>query len=95
MGYFSNATEGMSFDEKYCAHCLNMPKREDRDCPVRSAHLLFAYEECGSTSNAKKILDMLIVPGPKGQRCAMFIDKREKQETDLPERPRLIEGWPK
>lgn len=70
MGYFSNGTEGMIFEEQWCSRCVHSDDRPgkeigDRDnppCPVWMAHLMFAYDECDSKSNAKTILDMLITP---------------------------------
>lgn len=102
MAYFPNGTAGLSFEEFYCQHCLNKPVREDDDCPIWSAHLLYSYELCNEKEHpGKVILDMLIEP--EGPTCKMFIDKRklpmmtttdrELQEQRDRERPKLIE-WP-
>jgi hypothetical protein len=107
MGYFSNGTEGLDFEETYCRHCVNMPEREDRGCPVWLAHLLFAYELCNKKEDpGKVILDMLIErDGDRGQRCMMFVDKRKKKlrtVVDVEEdqrfakaRPKLVDWEPK
>ena len=66
MAYFSNGTEGMIYNETYCVRCQNwgrdsLSKKTEVDgCPIWDAHMAFAYEECNSNSNAKKILDALI-----------------------------------
>jgi hypothetical protein len=71
VGYFSNGTEGMIFEEQWCSRCVHsdyQPGKEigDRDnpaCPVWMAHLLFAYELGGAESEndpGKQILDILI-----------------------------------
>ena len=80
MGYFANGSEGLSFEETYCQHCVNKPERQDRDCPVWSAHLLYGYDLCNSTGHPGKVmLDMLIERTPGcGNRCMMFIDKRKR-----------------
>ena len=63
MGYFSNGTEGMIFTEMFCERCVNWRDLDDNrgpGCPIWDAHLMFAYEECNSESNAATILGMLI-----------------------------------
>lgn len=78
MGYFSNGTEGLDFDEKWCSRCVHLPKRQDRGCPVMLAHLLFAYELCNEKKHpGKVILDILIErdEATGAQRCTMFVDK--------------------
>jgi hypothetical protein len=77
MGYFSNGTEGEMFVETYCHRCVNWRDLDDGrgpGCPVWDAHLLFAYEECDSGSNAKVILDMLIPRRTITNECAMFVE---------------------
>lgn len=90
MGYFSNGTEGAMYEERYCSRCVHSDIRDDKEigaadnpaCPVWFAHLLFAYEETGSESNAEMILDLLIPRVPHtftdgithdiNAECAMF-----------------------
>lgn len=92
MGYFSNGTEGLSFEEHFCSNCAHMPKADDQCCPVWSAHLFFAYELCNQKKHpGKVILDMLIERDEKGgQRCVMFIPqakvgpkRHEAQKAEL------------
>jgi hypothetical protein len=89
MGYFSNGTEGMIYEETYCQRCVHSDLGEGKEigvdppCPIWMAHFLFAYEECNSTSNAKTMLDMLIPRVPHtfsdgitheiNGECAMFV----------------------
>lgn len=79
MGYFSNGTHGDMFEGEYCARCIHGDATRSPDakegCPVMLAHILFAYEECNTKSNAKAILDMLIEPRPDGMfnECKMFV----------------------
>lgn len=37
MGYFSNGSEGMDYQEHYCSKCIHAAKQ---DCPVWLLHLL-------------------------------------------------------
>lgn len=66
MAYFSNGTEGLMYNERYCERCQNWgrdaisEKTEVPGCPIWDAHMVYAYEECNSDSNAKHILDALI-----------------------------------
>ncbi len=90
MGYFSNGSSGDWYEAKYCARCVH--NDEENGCPVMLAHVLYAYEECNSNSNAKHMLDLLIPvrkDGFNGQ-CAMFVTveqvtrKRRGQPPTLP-----------
>lgn len=89
MGYFSNGTEGMAFQERYCFHCRNWRDLEDgrgEGCPIWDAHLLYSYELCNSETPGKVILDMLIprtlikasdgLPVPDNE-CAMFLPRAD------------------
>lgn len=78
MGYFSNGTHGDMFEAEHCAQCVHGEATRNPDakdgCPVWLAHIFFAYEECGTKSNAKHILDLLIEPRDDGMfnECKMF-----------------------
>ena len=72
MGYFSNGTEGMFYEEEYCVKCLHYGD-ERKGCPVWGAHLLYNYER---GTDAASILDILI-PRFKDKcgndKCSMFL----------------------
>ena len=76
MGYFSNGTEGLMYEERYCARCVHDNKGT---CPVLVAHLLFAYELCNEKVHPGKVmLDMLIPLSKDGcgnEQCVMFVEK--------------------
>lgn len=77
MGYFSNGTEGMMYEERYCSRCVHFGPEEGPGCPIWFAHLLYAYEECNSNSNAHAMLDMLIPrtsDGLDNEQCVMFVE---------------------
>jgi hypothetical protein len=90
VGYFSNGTEGAIFEEQFCRRCIHYGPVEGPGCPVWLAHLLFAYEECNSDSNAKTILDLLIeckeitaddgLPLPVNE-CQMFVEDKANQQV--------------
>jgi len=87
MGYFSNGTEGMSYQEEFCANCKNwIDKKDGRGfgCPIWDLHFLYSYKLCNSKSNAKKMLDFLIPMNKKdccALKCSMFLRKRKLKET--------------
>ena len=68
MGYFSNGTEGMDYQERYCRRC-----RHGEDCAVWDAHLLVNYDECNDPFS---VLDLLIPRNARGdnEQCAMFLE---------------------
>ena len=75
MGYFSNGSEGMYYEERFCDRCVHRGNDQDGGCVVWLAHLLYSYKEANSDSNAKHILDLLIPPAKDGlsnDQCAMF-----------------------
>jgi len=72
MGYFSNGTEGMMYQEDYCDRCVH---DADQSCPIWNAHMLFNYEECNKPAS---ILHMLIPRSADklgNEQCRMFIAK--------------------
>lgn len=79
MAYFSNGTEGMDYCAQWCDRCVHQNGADGKSgCPVWLVHLLYAYEECNSKSNAKAMLDTLIpmVPSKHGNyrvagQCSM------------------------
>ncbi len=51
MAYFSNGTEGLSYQEHYCFRC----EHEEDGCAIWDAHLFYCREKA-----ARPVLDMLI-----------------------------------
>lgn len=74
MGYFSNGTEGMSYQERYCDRCRH---DANGDCPVWNAHLMFNGSSAPETDS---ILQMLIPShdGINNDQCAMFVLDAER-----------------
>ena len=68
MGYFSNGTEQLIYEETHCAKCANA---DDDGCVIMLVHLLHNYDEC---NNPDSILHLLIPRDEKGwnKQCAMF-----------------------
>lgn len=80
MAYFSNGTEGDLYFEAYCSRCEHLPEEEDRDCPIRSAHFFYNYDQ-HKIPEVKSILNMLIPRSRNGldnEECAFFRQKQER-----------------
>lgn len=88
MAYFSNGTEGMVYEERYCNRCVHQGGPNGPGCHVWVCHLLYAYEECNNKSNAKAMLDTLIPmdeeTGFAGQ-CTMFHEMTEAEKAEQAE----------
>ena len=72
MGYFSNGTEGLDYNHKYCHKCQNWRQKEGEQaagCPVWDAHLCYL-----GSPGASVVLDSLI-PFKDGfsTQCKMFL----------------------
>lgn len=74
MGYFSNGTEGIMYQEAYCFHCAHFPHENESEpyCAVWTAHLIFDLLE----PHTEKILD-LFIPRNKDRcsndKCTLFV----------------------
>ena len=71
MGYFSNGTEGLFYQENFCFRCQNFRgEPELQGCPAWDAHLLFDL-----TENAD-LLDLFIPrDGIHNKQCTMFLEE--------------------
>lgn len=87
MGYFSNGTDGESYEQRYCSRCIHSQDDPGKPvCPVMLAHILYAYEECGSKSNAAHILNILIPrEGAANAQCTMFVERGPRALPLFPE----------
>lgn len=75
MGYFSNGSEGMEYEARWCARCVHYDP--DGNCPVLEAHADFNYRDC---NDPESILHVLIPRSrnPKftnNEQCRMFWEK--------------------
>ncbi len=80
MGYFSNGTEGLMWDEQWCSKCYFHVKRDNEGnvleddeycCPIIDAHMQFQKPE-----REENALDLFIVRDKKGFniRCDIFLE---------------------
>jgi hypothetical protein len=92
MAYFSNGTEGLEYEAKWCATCVHSkPHGQMVGCTVWLAHLLYNYAEC---NNPQSVLHVLI-PRSKDAlsnlKCTMHITREEvKKARQVPDGPELF-----
>lgn len=78
MGYFSNGTEGMIYEERWCNRCVH----QSAGCAVWMAHLLYAYN---GTKEQKEMLNIFIPRSKDGLanlKCRMFKSFPNKPDPD-------------
>ena len=74
MGYFSNGSEGVDYECKYCSECHHQDL-DGRGCAVWEAHMLYNYEQCNDEDSILHIL----IPRSKddfNEKCRMFISSK-------------------
>lgn len=80
MGYFSNGTEGMSYEEEFCNRCVNV--EISGVCPILDLHMRWNYDQHGDAEidKAKKqALDLFIPRDANGnnEKCRFFVLRTE------------------
>ena len=72
MGYFSNSSDGMGYEDQYCSNCVHMNK--EYGCPCWDIHMLYNYEEC---NNKESILHKMIPMDAEGTcgKCIHYVRK--------------------
>ena len=81
MGYFSNSTEGESYEAQYCVRCVHH-NPDDGGCPVFLAHLLYNYAECNKRNSILHMLIPINKEGTGNEQCAMFHEDKHKPHPD-------------
>jgi hypothetical protein len=75
MAYFSNGSEGSSYQERYCTRCVHDLQQ---DCPVWGLHLAFNYDQIKDGKRTGTVHDFLssLIPdtedGLHQDECRMF-----------------------
>lgn len=80
MGYFSNGTEGMDYQARYCERCAH---DVNNDCPILMLHLLWNYEAC--KDKEKDMALNSFIPrsknGAGNEQCKMFTPINDNSAT--------------
>ncbi len=92
MAYFSNGTEGMSYEEEYCLHCVHF-----ETCPILVLHYMWNYD-ANRDETKKTALNTFIPRNKQGdnEKCLMFVeDKSENAAPALTEIQELakLRNW--
>lgn len=77
MGYFSNGTEGMVYEERFCSRCVHRDGKDGQSgCALWLAHTLHNYEECNKKDSILHLLIPRSKDGLRNEECEMFyLDK--------------------
>lgn len=78
MAYFSNGTEGLLYEERWCASCVHAKlKAETGGCSVWLAHLLRNYDQCNKPDSILHVLIPRSKDGLTNLKCTMHITREE------------------
>ena len=83
MGYFSNGTEGMLYEDKYCEKCVHY--HPEHNCPCLDAHMLWNYDECNKKDSILHKMIPLLEDSPGNGECIFFVQGIAKDEAIEPE----------
>ncbi len=76
MGYFSNGTEGMIYEDRYCSRCIHQDGHDGAGgCAVWLAQIMANYEECNNPDSVLHILIPRSKDGLENEQCRMFVAK--------------------
>jgi len=79
MGYFPNGTEGMIYEEKYCADCVHINGADgESGCAVFLAHLMHNSAGCNDDKSILHILIPISKSGRGNEKCTMFHSSKAK-----------------
>ena len=79
MGYFSNGTEGISYQEQYCFQCIH--NEQEHGCPIWFLHALHNYEECNKPESFLHTLIPRSKNGLGNAECSMFLPTLEDRTS--------------
>jgi hypothetical protein len=87
MGYFSNGTEGMRYQQMYCYRCIHWDGPTETEigagCPIWELHEIYNNED-----GWKRALNKLIpVSGIRNLQCVCFREGDREQRKEPPLRP--------
>ncbi len=72
MGYFSNGSEGMDYEARYCDRCIH----QEPFCAVWYAHQLHNSDECNNKESILHLLIPLTKDGLGNKQCTMFLEAK-------------------
>ena len=105
MAYFSNGTDGMDYESRYCDNCANNrehpgePMGDLPSCPIWDLHQEYNYGQCkkGKTASVIKMFLETLIPTKKNGfagECSMFLDKAAQTDKQKEYLEQLRFGQP-
>lgn len=96
MAYFSNGSEGIDWELRWCSQCVNYrPVKELDDgtcnCPILEVHFLWNGDD-----DKRELLDHLIPMKPGGafaDKCSMFLEGDFKTVEERTNMTRRLREW--
>lgn len=92
MAYFSNGSEGMDYEERYCSRCVHQQEQVG-GCPIWQAHMLYNYKECNKEDSILDILIPRTADGLGNEQCKMFFAKSKVDPNPLPHLGKHVSPW--
>ena len=81
MGYFSNGSEGMDYERKWCDRCIHHLSDDDGGCPVIISHLLWNYDECNKPDSVLHKMIPRSADGLSNEKCYFFLEGKSGGEA--------------
>lgn len=75
MGYFSNGSESLDYEARYCDRCVHWAN--NNPCAVMGLHLLHNYDECNKENSFLHLLIPRTKDGLGNEQCSMFYEAAE------------------
>jgi hypothetical protein len=72
MGYFSNGTEGMMYEGKYCNRCVHL--HSEHSCPCLESHAIWNYDECNKKDSILHKMIPMSGDGLNNEQCIFFVE---------------------
>lgn len=79
MAYFSNGSEGLTWEDKWCSRCVHLS--DEGGCSVIVIHSVYNYDQHKEGETGKAIADILNLLIPRSadklenERCSMFVER--------------------
>jgi hypothetical protein len=83
MGYFSNGTEGMCYEEQYCSKCLHQGPPDGPGCTVWLLHMLGNYDNPDDDTTPLNILIPRTEDGLGNKQCTMYLEDPQWNQAKL------------
>ena len=70
--YFSNGSEGMDYEARWCDRCVNQGPADGPGCWIWGEHMMHNYEDCNKPHSIMHRLIPRSADGLDNEKCVMF-----------------------